>query len=110
MGPRLPRRGVPGSLEQLAPPAPAVRAVTPQRHGSPGRPLPRPLTPLPAWARKDTREARAGAHQGSVETGTGKPMLLAGVGGAAMLAGRRALQRRAARARTGHRSAPGSAD
>lgn len=43
--------GFQGAWEQLAPPAPAVRAVTPQRHGSPGRPLPRPLTLLPAWAR-----------------------------------------------------------
>lgn len=71
------RAGFLGAWEQLAPPAPAVRAVTPQRHRSPGRPL-----PSSSWLHfqlgleTDTREARAGAHQGSVETGTGKPVLL----------------------------------
>ena len=50
----------------------------------------------------DTREARTGAHKGSMETGTGKPTLGLRVGGRRDERGTQgsALQRRAAQART----------
>lgn len=108
VGPRLPPRGVPGSLGTAC-----SASAGSARGDSPKAPLIRAapslilLTPLPAWARN--RHPRGESRRSPRFGGNWDRKANAAREGAAMGAGRRALQRRAARAPAGHRGAPGSA-
>ena len=109
VGPPLPPRGVPGSLETACSASAGSARDDPSKARLTGAaPSLVLLTPLPAWARN--RHSRDESRRSPRFGGNWDRKASAAREGAAMGAGRRALQRRAARACTGHRSGPGSAD